>query len=146
MNGSGNPALCSEFRFNYSNERPTDKLFIEFRLKENLPRFSFGGQVDILRADNRIIRFMDATTDGCKLLNTKNKLFQLFSKEIIRVSNFPRSCPLSANKLYFVRNYSIDPEEFPVFLPTLHWIVQVQILKEKVVVASVYLQGTVKRV
>nr|XP_014102915.2 uncharacterized protein LOC106627349 [Bactrocera oleae] len=132
--------------FNYKFYNVDNKIIVyaEFKLYEDA-NFTVHAKLDVLRANNNKMNLLNLQQDGCKLISGvhNNRLWMITSKQIVRVTNFPKKCPLSANKLYIVNNYTLEAESLPSFITPLHWIIQTKFMLNKKYVGYIILQGNI---
>lgn len=85
--------------FNYKFYNVDNKIIVyaEFKLYEDA-NFTVHAKLDVLRANNNKMNLLNLQQDGCKLISGvhNNRLWMITSKQIVRVTNFPKKCPLSA--------------------------------------------------
>ncbi|KAM7357600.1 uncharacterized protein ACRADG_002881 [Cochliomyia hominivorax] len=93
-------------------------------LTQNVSQFSINLSFDMIKKDNRSMNLMNADFDGCLVLQlayTKTAAFKVAMAELIRTSNIPRKCPVIANKLFYVNNYTINAKDYPNIIPAMNW-------------------------
>ena len=97
-------------------------LNIRYILAENLIK-DFIWRITILAEINhRNVTYLNATIDYCESSIAPNHyVLRFISEEIHRVSNMPAECPLKANVMYEVLNYTID-SKYAKMLPSLKWM------------------------
>ncbi|CAD7003048.1 unnamed protein product [Ceratitis capitata] len=143
---SGHTHNFTAFNYNYYNVDNKATVYVEVILRDAFPYFTARIKLDMLRADNTKINLLNTTQSGCQMIEaaySKNRLLQILSKEIRRVSTFPKKCPLHANTSYYVKNYTIDPDLFPSFLPPLHWVIRTQFFKGNIYYGYMILYGSI---
>ncbi|XP_075163191.1 uncharacterized protein LOC142235818 [Haematobia irritans] len=98
------------------------------------------------KSGRRIVIFQ-IKSEACYILaqGTKNVFISVFVKEILRNSNFPKKCPLSKNKLYYVKNYTIDDESYPPYLPETQWQFDIKGKPNNIGVITLSLSGRVRK-
>ncbi|XP_075163070.1 uncharacterized protein LOC142235695 [Haematobia irritans] len=85
--------------------------------------------------------------EACRLLEegTKNFYLSMFMNDFLRVSNFPKKCPLLKNKLYYMRNYTIDDDKYPPFLPAGEWSVILKGKPNNIGLVTLTLTGRIRK-
>ncbi|KAH8353109.1 hypothetical protein KR084_008989 [Drosophila pseudotakahashii] len=65
------------------------------------------------------MKLYDVEFDGCYILENanKNRLFNMYVKNLKKHSNVKFQCPFKAHVNYEVNNMSMSEEEFPSFVP-----------------------------
>ncbi|XP_059226467.1 uncharacterized protein LOC131998152 isoform X2 [Stomoxys calcitrans] len=68
---------------------------------------------------DKVIKFLDLKMTICDVLSQMMSvpLVKRIIKETRRTSNMPYACPIKANYLYYMANYSITDELFPTYTP-----------------------------
>ncbi|XP_039971319.1 uncharacterized protein LOC120782854 [Bactrocera tryoni] len=120
------------------------KICIEFKVKENVTSYALHSSIDLLRGDDSRLNLMKVPVNGCqlgKLGTIANSMLGVFFKEMRRISNLPLRCPLYANKLYYLTNYTINPDSFPPITIPMQWILTLRILQKQNYVGTLYFHG-----
>ncbi|XP_050334106.1 uncharacterized protein LOC126761770 [Bactrocera neohumeralis] len=132
--------------FNYKYYSVDNKIvvYVEFELYEG-GNFTAHVKLDMLRANNKKMNLLNMEQDGCKVLNGvhSSRLLKIIASEIIRVVNLPAKCPLLANKLYIVNNYTLEGQSLPSFIPPLHWVIQTKFKVNNKYLGYMILQGNI---
>ncbi|XP_016936208.4 uncharacterized protein [Drosophila suzukii] len=65
------------------------------------------------------MKLYDVEFDGCYILEhaNKNRLFNMYVKNLKKHSNVKFQCPFKAHVNYEVKNMSMDEQDFPSFVP-----------------------------
>ncbi|XP_059223843.1 uncharacterized protein LOC131997233 [Stomoxys calcitrans] len=98
-------------------------LYNDFIFNEDVPVFDVTVGVDMMKKDNHPSPIWNQTFSGCELLENSQKinLLVILRREIFRVSNLPKACPLLKNKWYTIKNYTIRDDDFPIVTPIMEW-------------------------
>ncbi|XP_075163190.1 uncharacterized protein LOC142235817 [Haematobia irritans] len=102
-----------------------NQLSVEFMLKQSISEWSALLGIDSLRSKELklAVNMCDCLKGACR-----NNLVVTLLKEMLRTSNFPKSCPLKADKKYAITNYTVRPDDFPRFIPTINWQLTVDMM------------------
>ncbi|KAH8399133.1 hypothetical protein KR215_002938, partial [Drosophila sulfurigaster] len=138
------PELANEFSCTLHRKRIQPSLSVRFNLKEPGVHFYLIFNIAMIKKDNSKMSVGRHRLDGCKFLESfySQVGFSKFFKRIRTVSNLPKKCPIPANKLFEIRNYTVLAEEYPPGIPamTYEWGMKIE-LNEKII-AHIYVLGT----
>ncbi|XP_058987886.1 uncharacterized protein LOC131806945 [Musca domestica] len=102
----------------------------------------------MIRKDNRNMNVFKVDTRGCDALKSshdKMNLLKVIFREIFRVSNIPRKCPILANKKYFINNYTVNDDDFPPIFPSLEFRIKIDIIVDKDAIATAVIKGRIRK-
>ncbi|XP_075144542.1 uncharacterized protein LOC142219442 [Haematobia irritans] len=76
----------------------------------------------------REMRFLDLRINSCTILKktTSNWIMKKFLNEFMRTSNLPTSCPLKANFVYKVNNFTVNDDWIPQMAPLCDFIITIE--------------------
>ncbi|XP_049313709.1 uncharacterized protein LOC115066019 [Bactrocera dorsalis] len=145
MNYTAGPKYnFSVFNYNYYSVDNKIVIYVEFKLYEDT-YFTADIKLDMLRANNKKMNLLNTHQDGCKLFSglSNSRLLKIISDQIVQVTNIPLKCPLLANKLYIVNNYTLTADPLPSFIQPLHWVIQTKFKLNNKYVGYMILQGNI---
>ncbi|XP_062135715.1 uncharacterized protein LOC133845300 isoform X2 [Drosophila sulfurigaster albostrigata] len=95
--------------------------------------------LQIVKKDNSKMTVARLKLDGCKLLSSfySNSMLGKIFKRIQSVSNLPKKCPLPANNLFWIRNYTALPEEYPPFAPAATFVMSLKMERRETIIAEI---------
>ncbi|XP_034101936.1 uncharacterized protein LOC117566504 [Drosophila albomicans] len=139
------PSWGHEFSCIIYRKRIVPVMYARFSLKETANDFNLWLDVGILKKDKTKISIGRHKLDGCKFLESfySNNIFGKFFKRILSVSNFPKGCPVPANTVFEIRNYTVLVDEYPPNVPALTHQLTLQIEKDNKIIADVYVEGSI---
>ncbi|KAH8263869.1 hypothetical protein KR038_008400 [Drosophila bunnanda] len=75
--------------------------------------------LDFWKTKSPKMTLYDLEFDGCHFLQNvhKNRLFNIYAKNLREYSNISFKCPFQANVLYAVKNMTMNEKDFPSFVP-----------------------------
>ncbi|XP_058987490.1 uncharacterized protein LOC131806807 [Musca domestica] len=122
-------------------------LYIDFVTKKNVQDFDMKMTMFALKQSNHQVNVLNITLPGCKTLSQTQRanLLKIVAREVFRVANVPKKCPLLKDTLYSINNYTIRDDDFPVFTPTITWQLHFDILIANQTVAKVTINGRVRK-
>ncbi|XP_075163156.1 uncharacterized protein LOC142235783 [Haematobia irritans] len=122
-------------------------IYLDFTINEDMKEFDINIVMDMLKKDNRPSRLLNLTTSGCEFLasNHKGNLFGIITREIFRVSNIPRRCPILKNKLYAIVNYTIKDDDFPIVTPLMEWRIKGEFSVDKKPIVHGLVEGRIRK-
>ncbi|KAH8415111.1 hypothetical protein KR215_003649 [Drosophila sulfurigaster] len=90
-----------------------------FILKRNVDKIDVNTVLDFWKVNNERRRLYNLTMDACPFLTMiyKNNLFAIFSKSFKKHTDGSFKCPLRAHHNYTLKNWYLDEEDFPNFVP-----------------------------
>ncbi|KAH8381045.1 hypothetical protein KR200_010116, partial [Drosophila serrata] len=117
----------------------------QFMLNETFNHFDMHVVFDLFKKDKSRMNIADIKMDGCKYLGSmyQNNIVGRLFKRLKTVSNFPNSCPIIKGKIFEIRNYTFNSDEFPPGAPQSQWQMRLQLLKRTEKVADVIFDGSV---
>uniref|UniRef100_A0A1I8PI11 Uncharacterized protein n=1 Tax=Stomoxys calcitrans TaxID=35570 RepID=A0A1I8PI11_STOCA len=80
-------------------------IYIDFTLTKNITEFDIAFSFDMVKKDNRKMNIIKIDLDGCASLessHSKMNFVKVIFRELFRVSNIPKKCPI------FARDYTIE--------------------------------------
>lgn len=89
----------------------TKIIYLDFILTRSLNDFGLKASLDMVRKDNRNMNVFKMDTHGCDALKSshdKMNLLKVIFREIFRVSNIPRKCPIAAVSIFKLSNHWIE--------------------------------------
>ncbi|XP_023180166.2 uncharacterized protein LOC111605712 [Drosophila hydei] len=124
------PSYGKELTCVIHKSRPDPVIAVRFMLAKTEKEFNIHFNLDIIKSDESVIKMGNSKLDGCKYLSSLygNNIYGKFFKRIQQVSNLPRKCPIPGNKLYEIRNYSVEADEFPPAVPELTFRLTLKIM------------------
>ncbi|XP_064541153.1 uncharacterized protein LOC135430412 [Drosophila montana] len=139
------PAITNEFSCIFNRKRNDPSMSVRFKLNEAVKQFSVLVDFDILKRDNTKMSVAHIKLDGCQYLRSafKNNFYGKIFTRLQKVSNLPKSCPVQANKLFEIRNYTITLDKIPVAMPALTYHVRLKILKFDEKIGDVFIEAAV---
>ncbi|XP_023180182.2 uncharacterized protein LOC111605723 [Drosophila hydei] len=134
------PSFGKELTCIIHKSRPNPVISARFMLAKTEKEFNIHFILDIVKSDESVIKMGNSKLDGCKYLSSLygNNIYGKFFRRIQKVSNLPRKCPIPGNKLYEIRNYSIDVDEYPPAVPELTFRLTLKIMRGDHVVAIIF--------
>ncbi|XP_075159244.1 uncharacterized protein LOC142232349 [Haematobia irritans] len=123
-------------------------LNIDINFKENIKEFpsKVACYLYITKSATRRMTVFEAQIDLCSLLDTnQNNFLWIISKEMRRSSNFPQKCPLLKDTLYSIKNYTLNDESYPAFLPKGNFEFIVQARPNNIGVINLKFSGRIKK-
>ncbi|XP_050336584.1 uncharacterized protein LOC126763292 [Bactrocera neohumeralis] len=145
MNYTAGPKYnFSVFNYKFYNVDNKIVIYVEFKLYEDT-HFTADIKLDMLRANDKKMNLLNTHQDGCNLFSGvhNSRLLKIISDQIVHVTNLPLKCPLLANKLYIVNNYTLTADPLPSFIQPLHWVIQTKFKLNKKYVGYMLLQGNI---
>ncbi|KAH8356956.1 hypothetical protein KR200_007865, partial [Drosophila serrata] len=87
--------------------------------RETVTDLKVHAALDFWKAKSPKMTIYDIEFDGCHFLQNvhKNRLFNIYAKNLKKYSNISFKCPFQANVLYAVKNMTMNEDDFPSFLP-----------------------------
>ncbi|XP_017003804.2 uncharacterized protein [Drosophila takahashii] len=143
---------CKIIAWKYVNEvdcqllrKRTPVISARFSLNQTLDHFDIYAVFDLLKKDNTRMNIADIKMDGCKYLGAmyQNNIIGKLFKRLKSVSNLPSNCPVPKGKLYEIRNYTFNSDEFPPGAPQAKWQMRLKLLKRSELVADISFEGSV---
>ncbi|TDG43421.1 hypothetical protein AWZ03_010191 [Drosophila navojoa] len=133
------PTFCKELTCVVHKRRPEPVISVRFMLTETEPKFNMHFYVDLIKSDNTIIKLGNSQLNGCQYLNLMytNNMYGKYYKRIKQHSNLPKKCPISGNKLFEIRNYTVKADEYPPAVPELTHRMTLKIQRNDRVVAII---------
>ncbi|KMZ00843.1 uncharacterized protein LOC27208446 [Drosophila simulans] len=118
---------------------------VKFSLNQTIEHFDVLATFDLMKKDKSRMNIADIKMDGCKYLGSmyQNNIVGKLLKRLKSVSNLPASCPVLKGKLYEIRNYTFNSDEFPPGAPQAKWQVRLKLLKRSELVADISIEGAV---
>ncbi|XP_019894289.1 uncharacterized protein LOC109613655 [Musca domestica] len=126
----------------------TKIIYLDFILTRSLNDFGLKASVDMIRKDNRYMNVFKMDTHGCDALKSshdKMNLLKVIFREIFRVSNIPRKCPIAANKKYFINNFTLREDDFPPIFPSLEFQMKIEISVDRDEKATGIIKGRIRK-
>ncbi|XP_017081285.1 uncharacterized protein LOC108114700 [Drosophila eugracilis] len=116
-----------------------------FSVNQTIEHFDIHSKFDLLKKDKSRMTVADLKMDGCKYLGSmyQNNIIGKLFKRLRSVSNLPAGCPILGGKLYEIRNYTFNSDEFPPGAPQAKWQIRVKLLKRSELVADISFEGSV---
>ncbi|XP_033160835.1 uncharacterized protein LOC117141474 [Drosophila mauritiana] len=117
----------------------------KFSLNQTIEHFDVLATFDLMKKDKSRMNIADIKMDGCKYLGSmyQNNIVGKLFKRLKSVSNLPASCPVLKGKLYEIRNYTFNSDEFPPGAPQAKWQVRLKLQKRSELVADISIEGAV---
>ncbi|XP_030246733.1 uncharacterized protein LOC115565667 [Drosophila navojoa] len=115
-----------------------------FMLVKTEPKFNIHFSVDIIKSDNSIIKLGSSQVDGCKYLKLmySDNMYGKVYKRVQQHSNLPKKCPIPGNKLFEIRNFTVQPDDYPPTVPEFTFRITLKIQKDDHVVARIFFVAT----
>ncbi|XP_073836020.1 uncharacterized protein [Musca autumnalis] len=126
----------------------TKTIFVDFVLSRNVNNFQLKVSVDMIRKDNRHMNVFKIDTSGCEALkgtHDKMNLMRVVFREIFRVSNIPKKCPIIGNQKYVINNYTLRGTDFPSFFPNLEFQIKIEFTVDNIPTATAIIKGTIRK-
>ncbi|XP_075163195.1 uncharacterized protein LOC142235823 [Haematobia irritans] len=100
----------------------------------------------ISKAGRRIVIFQ-FQSEICRILEegSKNIFISIFMKEFLRKSNLPQKCPIRKNVEYYVKNYTVDENSYPPYLPTGEYHFNLKVKPNNIGTMSVSMRAYVRK-
>ncbi|XP_075145794.1 uncharacterized protein LOC142220500 [Haematobia irritans] len=126
------------------------------RSKRNIESFNMNAkvakdlkrpQLDLLIIGGNHYELANITNmDICSFLESKGtfKLIQIIRNEIARSSNLPRKCPVAKGTMLYVKNFNINPDNFPPYIPEATLSVVAVLKENNKPVMKIDIRGAVK--
>uniref|UniRef100_A0A1I8P5H5 Uncharacterized protein n=1 Tax=Stomoxys calcitrans TaxID=35570 RepID=A0A1I8P5H5_STOCA len=119
----------------------------ELMFERNVTQWTVDFNFDFLVKGKRQVNLFHTQLNACQLLkdSTRNKFLALFMKEVKRTSNYPSTCPFAKDTLYALRNYTIDPEDYPATFPAWQWRFDLNSVFNKIYALNVTVKGRIRK-
>ncbi|XP_030377779.1 uncharacterized protein LOC115626540 [Scaptodrosophila lebanonensis] len=93
---------------------------MDFFLARDFYNISIAFSVKLVRAKS-VMNYLTIRLDACAALSALHDHFltRIIANEIRDASNFPLSCPFEKNKHYYMRNYKVNGDALPNYVPEL---------------------------
>ncbi|XP_059216385.1 uncharacterized protein LOC106082514 [Stomoxys calcitrans] len=122
-------------------------IYADFQFVRDLYSFAINAKLDLIKKDNRHTSLMDISMSGCEFLNgIKNaNLIKVIYREVVRVTNLPKKCPFSKDTIYTLKNFTLKDNDFPPVIPTVIWQMQIEFTTANKTIASIVIDGRVRK-
>ncbi|KAH8292785.1 hypothetical protein KR054_006174 [Drosophila jambulina] len=87
--------------------------------KDTVTDLTVHAALDFWKPKSPKMKLYDLEFDGCHFLQSvhKNRLFNIYAKNLKKYSNISFQCPFQANVLYAIKNMTMNEQDFPSFIP-----------------------------
>ncbi|KAH8410812.1 hypothetical protein KR222_010798, partial [Zaprionus bogoriensis] len=139
------PSMAHEFSCILHRKRVYPAFSVRFNLTKTVKDFTIVIKQDILKKGNTTMHIARNELNGCKFLAAfySNTIYAKFFKRILSVSTLPKRCPIPANQLFEIRNYTTLLDEFPVRLPAMQYQMRLKFSKTGRQFADILVEGAV---
>ncbi|ALC45128.1 CG34260 [Drosophila busckii] len=138
------PKALNEFSCSFYNTKLNPVITVRFNLKDITRSFDIHIEMNLIRGDNTVMKLVNAKLEGCKYLGSlyNNFVYGKYYERILRVSNLPRKCPVPANTLYEIRNFTVvTAGEYPGNMPPVNFQVVLKFSKVKTLLGAFIFEG-----
>ncbi|KRG06355.1 uncharacterized protein LOC6582593 [Drosophila mojavensis] len=134
------PSYGKELTCVVHRRRPEPMISARFKLVKTVSKFNIHFYVDIIKSDNSIIKLGNSQVDGCKYLKLmyNDNMYGKLYKRVQQHSNLPKKCPIPGNKLFEIRNYTVQADDYPPAVPEFTFRLTLKILKDDNLVAIIF--------
>lgn len=105
------------------DSKRVNMMSLRFMVNQDIAR-EFKWEISVICDINRRnITYLNTTIEYCesRFMGPKHIILGFILEEINRKGNVPTECPLKANVMYEVFNFTLDPKYAPIIFPTLKW-------------------------
>ncbi|KAH8399131.1 hypothetical protein KR215_002936, partial [Drosophila sulfurigaster] len=139
------PTWMSQLDCIMHKKRMYPQISVYFKLAPPVNEFNALYHLQIVKKDNSKMTVARLKLDGCKFLASfySNSMLGKFFKRIQSASNLPKKCPLPANNLFWIRNYTALPEEYPPFAPAATFLMDLKMEQRGAIFAEIINIGSI---
>uniref|UniRef100_A0A1I8Q601 Uncharacterized protein n=1 Tax=Stomoxys calcitrans TaxID=35570 RepID=A0A1I8Q601_STOCA len=120
---------------------------MDFTLAKDLSKFNLHFLLNIIRKDERQNNIMNVTMSGCEALayNKNGNFLKIVLREVHRVSNLPKKCPLLKEIPYAITNFTLKDDDFPITFPIVVWQLTLKFSIADKTVTNIVVDGRVRK-
>ncbi|XP_075157926.1 uncharacterized protein LOC142231193 [Haematobia irritans] len=91
----------------------------------------------------KVVQFLNVKMNACDALNhlSTNPILKTLLIELTRSSNLPYTCPVQANHMYKVANFTVTNNIFPSYTPLLQFNYTLNIYENRKTLVSIIIKG-----
>ncbi|KAH8256943.1 hypothetical protein KR038_000139, partial [Drosophila bunnanda] len=117
----------------------------QFMLNETFNNFNMHCVFDLYKKDKSRMNIADLKMEGCKYLEAmyQNNIIGKLFRRLKTFTNLPSSCPVVKGKMFEIRNYTFNADEFPPGAPQSKWQMRLKLLKRSELVVNIIFDGSV---
>ncbi|KAH8415113.1 hypothetical protein KR215_003647 [Drosophila sulfurigaster] len=114
-------------------------------LKRNVDKLDVNTVLDFWNVNYERRRLYNLTMDACRFLTMihKNNLFAIFSKSFKKHTDGSLKCPLRAHHNYTLKNWYLDGEDFPNFIPEGSFLTMTEYIIHKKKILRIVTRGRI---